>query len=342
MSDCNISIASDVTTAKAKGKYPILTAANADTISKPSAPPNKKVHPHDLNNSLHREQQDQQQQQETSCRIQELQLGPNDVGLGRGKHMFQHPGNVRYRKLIAAQARVYTSQESRAFRKNVTNAILHQIESEGGRFLQPAGENWTLASSSFVMSKIMQALRDMSTVLEPPTRSPPQRDEDACQAPQKRPPQAMSCAAQTSTTASTTSVFLTTQQPKRLGPHALASWTLPQWRTPPRNILGHVLQQKQQLQRERDLLLGELVQRQQRRLTAVLGLQDCRLHYQYPTRPWQRPADQAVAVAIPIPGMLPASGNAAVLGWETSPYDGQYTNKNKRKREDEMNAMRSR
>lgn len=105
-----------------------------------------------------------------------LSITDDDVALGRGKHLYSHTGNVKFRKIVAEFARKYMENESRTFRKATAQKIIDKVKKSGGRFLQPfqvEGEggametHWKGVSTSFVNSKVTQALRDTANSLQP-------------------------------------------------------------------------------------------------------------------------------------------------------------------------------
>jgi len=62
-------------------------------------------------------------------------LRPHDVLLGRGRSMRTHPGNVHFRKLVAASFDVYCAVD-RSQKTKVAEAIIEVIQRCGGRFLK--------------------------------------------------------------------------------------------------------------------------------------------------------------------------------------------------------------
>jgi hypothetical protein len=70
----------------------------------------------------------------TSRSAQELQEA--DVVCGRSPMTHTHPGNRVYTTLVKAHSRQYKATSNRAEKSRITNEIIAQIESHGGRFLK--------------------------------------------------------------------------------------------------------------------------------------------------------------------------------------------------------------
>lgn len=64
-------------------------------------------------------------------------LQDSDVVCGRSNLSHSHPGNKRYHRLIQAHAKQYCGTSKREVKLMLTNLIISQVESEGGRFLKP-------------------------------------------------------------------------------------------------------------------------------------------------------------------------------------------------------------
>ena len=85
--------------------------------------------------------------------------GPLDVVMGRGYEAQIHPGNIRYRSIIAERQTVY--DKSRSYEKVVVvKAILLLVKEYGGRFLRQDGHGWKLEDAQAVRTKIGCAFRD--------------------------------------------------------------------------------------------------------------------------------------------------------------------------------------
>jgi len=99
-----------------------------------------------------------------------------DVLCGRGGKSNHHPGNVSYRKKVATIKKEYKLCTNKGEKKIIVEAIMNDIESCGGNFLQKdtkkqtqdnkkgnGGDNvssWYVVDHSLVLKKVHQALRD--------------------------------------------------------------------------------------------------------------------------------------------------------------------------------------
>jgi hypothetical protein len=93
--------------------------------------------------------------------IQILNIGPNDVLLGRGGATNNHSGNQRFRLLVAEQQREYL--EARKHDKVIiARRIVSLIHGEGGRFLQNGAskDQWIEVTNKRAQEKTSQALRE--------------------------------------------------------------------------------------------------------------------------------------------------------------------------------------
>jgi hypothetical protein len=104
----------------------------------------------------------------------------NDILLGRGAVVLRNEGNVRFRRLVAANKAEYMSTGKHAVKERVSRRILHHITSERrGRFLRRietdrertlygvAADNskaaWIIVSEAVSLQKVKQALREQQT-----------------------------------------------------------------------------------------------------------------------------------------------------------------------------------
>jgi hypothetical protein len=87
--------------------------------------------------------------------------GPLDVLMGRGLKAQVHPGNLRYRNIIAERQEVYN--KSLIYEKTVmTMEIVRLIKESGGRFLRRDGwyAGWKLVDDKAARVKVSSAFRD--------------------------------------------------------------------------------------------------------------------------------------------------------------------------------------
>jgi hypothetical protein len=86
--------------------------------------------------------------------------GPLDVLQGRGWKVQVHPGNLRFRNIIAERQKVYN--KSLIYEKTViSKEIVHVIKESGGRFLrQDEGHGWKLVDDKVARVKVGAAFRD--------------------------------------------------------------------------------------------------------------------------------------------------------------------------------------
>lgn len=91
-------------------------------------------------------------------------IGEHDVLLGRGKKFYNHQGNVRFRQLVRDRALAY-KQKDKAYRRALARDIMSIVEKNGGKFLgeDSVGCHLRRVSASIVLTKVKQALRDMSS-----------------------------------------------------------------------------------------------------------------------------------------------------------------------------------
>lgn len=92
-----------------------------------------------------------------------IAVDDHDVLSGRGVHIADHPGNKRFRLLIANGA----NQLAVTPKKDVAEEIIRQIQDRGGRFLKRPGKRglkgpWEELTKKEVQKKTCQALQDCS------------------------------------------------------------------------------------------------------------------------------------------------------------------------------------
>jgi len=84
-----------------------------------------------------------------------------DILCGRGGMTNKHPGNIRFRELVASAKKEYSLLgNTRKEKKQFSEGILRVIEDYGGRFLQKKGENWIIVREAAARTKCSQALRE--------------------------------------------------------------------------------------------------------------------------------------------------------------------------------------
>jgi hypothetical protein len=82
--------------------------------------------------------------------------GPLDVVMGRGYDAQVHPGNLRYRNIIAKRQEVY--EKSLIHEKTaITKEIVRLVKESGGRFLQQDGHGWMLVDDKKARTKASSA-----------------------------------------------------------------------------------------------------------------------------------------------------------------------------------------
>lgn len=93
----------------------------------------------------------------------------NDVISGRGNHANQHPGNIKFRSIVASLKRTYVLS-SVLLKKEVAKNVLEQILSLNppGRFLREikGTKTWEILDGESVIKKISQALREKAPELK--------------------------------------------------------------------------------------------------------------------------------------------------------------------------------
>jgi hypothetical protein len=88
-------------------------------------------------------------------------VGPVDVLFGRHKHVWNNPGNRHFRQVVQEALPLYMAAETRHDKSMVSNFILDQILSAGGRFYVYQESQWKEASEKEIYDKAMHALRDL-------------------------------------------------------------------------------------------------------------------------------------------------------------------------------------
>jgi hypothetical protein len=84
-----------------------------------------------------------------------------DILCGRGGMTNKHPGNIRFRELVASAKNEYSLLgNKRKEKKQFSEGILRVIAEYGGRFLQKKGDNWIIVREAAARTKCSQALRE--------------------------------------------------------------------------------------------------------------------------------------------------------------------------------------
>jgi hypothetical protein len=107
---------------------------------------------------------------EASTNNPEVILQPNDlldVLCGAGKAASEHPGNKRFRAIVAkSYYSKYTTVTSKTEKMNVTRGVMHELLSSGcARFLKkdPIFERFYVASHRAGRDKVSHSLRELKT-----------------------------------------------------------------------------------------------------------------------------------------------------------------------------------
>jgi len=88
-------------------------------------------------------------------------ISPKDVLSGRGGATNNHPGNKRFRAIVADHMPEYLAARKKE-KALIAKRIVDMIKREGGRFLKrsPDSDTWIEASDRNAVSKTSQALRE--------------------------------------------------------------------------------------------------------------------------------------------------------------------------------------
>lgn len=101
------------------------------------------------------------------------EITSRDVLLGRRKSVYQHAGNLAYRKLVRAKSLQYKAQQG-IHKDAVASELIATIQNQGGRFLRQieGGYYWEKCPNTIVRAKVKQALRDHLKVATIASTSP--------------------------------------------------------------------------------------------------------------------------------------------------------------------------
>lgn len=87
-------------------------------------------------------------------------IQPNDVLFGRGKTVVEHPGNIRFRKIVGMQMDQYEAA-SRLEKTCITEKIVQTIHESDGRFLKrDVGGDWEEVDQETARKKVGHAFRN--------------------------------------------------------------------------------------------------------------------------------------------------------------------------------------
>ena len=92
--------------------------------------------------------------------------GPNDVVCARGKSYWDHIGNQRYRDLIAAATKKYSSSTNKLEKSLIVSEIVDAIHQRQGQFVKKETKPnkglccWVIVDDVFAREKVSQSLRD--------------------------------------------------------------------------------------------------------------------------------------------------------------------------------------
>ena len=88
-------------------------------------------------------------------------LSPKDVICAKGLFGGNHPGNVRYNKVIQSFQKEYSYCKRRSEETRIVREIIATITRYGGRFVRYNGESgsWERLSSDLEREKVLHALR---------------------------------------------------------------------------------------------------------------------------------------------------------------------------------------
>jgi len=96
--------------------------------------------------------------------------GLNDVLLGRGKGVYQHLGNIEFRRLIESRRSQYDATSSGILKKDISNEIIDVVHGMGGRFLKDQGQfGWVSVDREVARQKVAHSFRALR--VEPNARN---------------------------------------------------------------------------------------------------------------------------------------------------------------------------
>jgi hypothetical protein len=88
--------------------------------------------------------------------------GDQDILCGRAQSFFNHPGNVRFREIVARHMSEYACAETKGAKTSVVREVVRKIWSEGGKFLKldKVTNRWFESDALCATSKVGHAFRD--------------------------------------------------------------------------------------------------------------------------------------------------------------------------------------
>ena len=107
------------------------------------------------------EEQTSNSSMSTAMDIDALNIVPEsqDVLLGRGKGFRNHPGNVRFHKIVQAHEERYESA-NRLGKQLLSEAVLKLVKEPGSRFLKQDVSGWFVVSDSVARERVAHAFRN--------------------------------------------------------------------------------------------------------------------------------------------------------------------------------------
>lgn len=102
---------------------------------------------------------------------------PLDVIVGRTPWAWRHPGNIRFRTIIAELGNQYHSASTRRERGVIVSRVVYNLRQDGVRLLRfvPQTETWIEVDRDIYVIKVGQALRDRRRVIAEDEGGEPKR-----------------------------------------------------------------------------------------------------------------------------------------------------------------------
>jgi len=90
----------------------------------------------------------------------DFEIHPHDVLFGRGKYVVDHPGNMKFRRLVDVYMHKYEEAE-RLEKTCIAEAIVQMIQESNGRFLKKEpGSDWEEVDGPAARKKVAHAFRN--------------------------------------------------------------------------------------------------------------------------------------------------------------------------------------
>ena len=97
---------------------------------------------------------------ESSMSTGDFDIHPHDVLFGRGKYVVDHPGNMKFRRLVDVYMHKYEEAE-RLEKTCIAEAIVQMIQEDNGRFLKKEpGSDWEQVDGPAARKKVAHAFRN--------------------------------------------------------------------------------------------------------------------------------------------------------------------------------------